>query len=397
MKRILKISDETLILIMLAFMAFSISIWSNYRQLWLQDFGFNLAEISKILSVALICSAIISFVISLFSTEVKIKDVLLLGMIIRSCAMTILVFNPNTYVIKICTLLCIMCETMFSIGFYPLLSTVNKSSSTYRKQSLINYISKDAGIIICGLLIGVVVGNRVFDYNSCLFLSLISSVIAICILLLYAPNKIYKKGKVLKINVAIKNLFKSKINNIYLFIQFVVNISYGLIFGLMMLLLTDYIEFSVAFASIFIIGANVLGSIMCSFFIKYGKKISVKMSNIIKYGTRVLFYFLAFLFNNRIWFIIAVVFSYITYRLLDDKINGVYIRNIDTDSQFLFGNIRYFVLSIGEGVGTYLAGYILQISFNSLFLAASIVTLLQVILYFGLDNLRQKDKTYMLD
>ena len=188
---------------------------------------------------------------------------------------------------------------------------------------------------------------------------------------------------------AIKNLYKSKINNYFLFTQFIMNIAYGIVFGIMMLVLTNYINFSVSVASIFIIVCNLLGSIACSMFIKHGKNITTDVSIFIKYGSRVVVYFVAFLTNNIVFFIIAIVVAYITSRILEDKINGVYIRRIDTDSQFLFGNIRYFVLSLGEGIGTYLAGYLIQISFRSVFLGAAVFTLLQVILFLNLGKIRE--------
>ena len=68
-----KIRDENILMIVLAFMCFSIGIWSNYRQLWLQNVGFSVSEISKLFSVALICSAVIAFIISFFFNKNKCK------------------------------------------------------------------------------------------------------------------------------------------------------------------------------------------------------------------------------------------------------------------------------------------------------------------------------------
>lgn len=387
--KFLSISDEDILMIVLAFMSFSIGIWTNYRGLWLESVGFSVVSISRIISVALICSAIISFVISLFSTKVKIKNVIQLSIIIRSISMLILLFNRNEYIIKICMLLTIMCDVMFSIAYYPLLSTVNKGESAFRKQNLINYLAKDAGVILCGLLFGITIGTKVFDYNTCLFVAIVTSILSGLVLILFNQNKYYKKSSNIPIKKAIKNLYKSKINNYFLFTQFIMNISYGIIFGLMMLLLTNYINFSVSVASIFIIVCNLVGSIACSLFIKYGKSLSTYTSIFIKYGSRVIIYLLAFLFNNNIVFIIAIIIAHVTGRILEDKINGVYVRRIDTDSQFLFGNIRYFVLSLGEGIGTYLAGYLIQISFRSIFLGAAVFTILQIILFVNLGKIKE--------
>lgn len=388
-KKFCNINDENVLMIVLAFISFSIGIWSNYRQLWLKSIGFDVVSISRILSVALMCSAIISFVISIFSTKVKIKSVTLMCIIFRAIALSILLVNRNTYIIKICMLLSIMCDVMFSISYYPLLSIVNKGESAYRKQNLISYLAKDTGIIFCGLLVGITIGNRIFDYNSCLFIAIISSLMGAFILILFNQDKYYKKRNILPIKKALKNLYKSKINNYFLFTQLIMNISYGIVFGIMMLILTNYINFSVSVASIFIIVCNLLGSIACSLFIKHGKDLSNYASIFIKYGTRALIYLIAFLINNIVFFVIAIIVAHITGRILDDKINGVYVRKIDTNSQFLFGNIRYFVLSLGEGIGTYLAGYLIQISFRSIFLGAAVFTILQIILFVNLGKIKE--------
>lgn len=391
-----KISDENLLMIVLTFMSFSIGIWANYRQLWLSNIGFSLTEISRILSVALVCSAIISFVISMFSTKVKIKHVILLGMAFRTLAMACLLLMNGNFLVKTCILITVMCEVIFSISFYPLLSTVNKSSDTYRKHSLINYLAKDAAIVSCGLLIGVTVGKIVFDLNSCLFISMISCILSFSFLLMFNQKNTTKKKETSILKVS-KKLLSSKINKFYLFIEFVLNIPYGIIFGLMMLILTDCIGFDVSFASIFIIGCNLVGSLACSLFIKYAKKLSVRNSILIKYGSRVITYLIAFTLNNFWGYIIAIVTAYVSSRILGDKIDGTYVRKVSDDSQFLFGNLRYFLLSLGEGVGTFLAGYLLQISFSSIFLGAALFTTLQIILLIWLDIIRKKDPKYADD
>lgn len=356
----------------------------------LQDIGFNLEGISNVLSIALVCSAIISFVVSLFSDKVKIKNIIILFMVIRVLSLAILLLTKDNYIIRVCMLLCIMSEVIFSISFYPLLSTVNKGEDSYRKHALISYIAKDAAIISCGLLIGVVVGNIVFDLNSCLFIALVSNILGIISLFLFNQNKLYKKKNILPFKKSLRNLFKSRVTNYFLFIQFIANISYGMVFGLMMIVLTDYLNFEISFSSIFVIICNVFGSIACSLFIRFGKKLSIKLSVLIKYVPRVIIYLIAFLTNNLIIYISSLLIAIVTSRVLDDKVNGTYIRKIDTDSQFLFGNIRYFVLSLGEGAGIYLAGALLKISFSSLFLGAAIITILQIIMFIMLDNLSQK-------
>ena len=114
-RKFLRIKQEDVILIALGFMSFSCGVWANYRQLWLQSEGFSVTQISSILSAALICSAVISFVLSLFSTKIRVKSVMLLALIFRCLAMMCLLLVDQIYVIKVCVLLTIMCEVIFSI------------------------------------------------------------------------------------------------------------------------------------------------------------------------------------------------------------------------------------------------------------------------------------------
>ncbi|MBR4178977.1 MAG: MFS transporter [Bacilli bacterium] len=385
MKRVKKISDENLLMIVLAFLAFSIGIWGNYRQLWLEDVGFTLIGISKLFSVALICSAIISFIISLFSYKIKIKDIVLLSILMRSISMVILLFTSNMFIIKTMMLLCIMCEVIFAIAFYPLLTYITKTDESYRKKTLIEYFARDIGIVSCGLLIGVSLGKFVFNYDTCLLISTFASLLSMVFLAMF--NHKEKHKKVESLTKSFKELLSNKINKVFLTNQLIINISYGIVFDLMMLILTNYINFEVSLASVFIIVCNVLGSIFASIFSKYGKNLSISVSSIIKFGTRSLGYFVAFTMNNITSFIIAIVVAYISSRILEDKVTGKFLQIIDEENQFLYGNIRYFVACIGEGIGTFLAGVLIGYSFRVLFLGAAIVTLIQTIILIYLGKL----------
>lgn len=386
-----KISDENILLIVLALMSFSIGIWANYRQLWLQSNNFSLSQISKILSVALICSGVIAFIISLFSSKVKIKNIILEAIVIRCFALMTLLLNVNEFTIKTCILLSIMCEVIFSISYYPLLSIKNKSNALFNRKNLIDYIAKDTGIISCGLLVGISVGKIIFDYNSCLFLSLISCLLSGLFLVLYKQPKLNKKENT-NLKESFIKILKSKTNIVFLIEQVFVNISYGIVFDLLLLILTSYIKLEVSFASIFIIVSNIFGSISCTYFNKITNKISVNTANIIKFGSRFLGYLVAALTNNIYIYLLSIFIAHVTSRTLEDKVLAVFINNVDGNSKFLYENIRYFIASIGEGIGAFLAGIFLAKSLKMLFMAAAIFTLLQMIVLYYTEKLRIRNE-----
>ena len=377
-KKINKIGNERLILIVLFLMSFSMGIWGNYRQLWLKDRLFSLTDISRIFSVALICSAVISFIISLFSSKIKIKNVIIESIFIRLLAMIVLFFTKDIFVIKIGILLTVMCEVIFSVSYYPLLAYVNKSDEMFKKKSLVDYIARDIGIIGCGILLGISIHNiPLLTYQGCLIIALIANTLSGLFLLFFKANeKISQEhGALLK---SFKNILKDKTNRIYLISVLFIDISYGIIFDLMMLILTgeSYINFEVSIASIFIIVCNFLGSVFCSMFNKFSKKISFNLGILIKFGTRLL----TFITEDINAFIISIVVSYITSRLLEDKSTGTFLQRVKNEDQFLFGNIRYFVACIGEGIGAFLAGVLIVSAFKNIFLGAAITTTIQIIL-----------------
>ena len=382
--------EENILMIVYALMAFSIGIWGNYRQLWLDDFGFSVTEISRILSVALVCSAVISFIISIFSAKVRVKNVVFLSIIFRSVSMLILFATREVFWIKFSILLSIMCDVIFSIAFYPLLTFVTKTDESYRKKTFIEYFAKDIGIISCGLLIGVSLGKYVFNYNTCLSISIVSSILASIVLLLFRGQEKHNRKEKLTLKKSFIDIFSSKLNRFFLYNQLVINISYAIVFDLIMIILTQYVGFKVAVTSVFIIVCNVLGNLVNVIFNKFGKNLSIKNSSIIKFGIRALGYLIAFILNNNIGFIIAIVFGFITSRILEDKVTGVFLQLIDEENQFLHSNIRYFVSCIGEGIGTFIAGILLMISFKYIFLGAGIITLIQVIMLIYMAKLKEK-------
>ena len=382
MKKLNKVGNEKIILIVLFFMSFSMGVWSNYRQLWLEERLFTITDISRILSVALICSSVISFIISLFSGKIKIKDIIFESIIIRTISMILLLFVQDSFTIKTCILLTIMCEVIFSVSYYPLLVLINKTDEMYRKKSLIDYVSRDIGIIGCGLLLGISIHNiPILTYQGCLVIALIANILSgIALLMFNHKEKVSNEhGALLK---SFKNIFKDKTNIIYLISVLFIDISYGIVFDLMMLILTgkDYINFEVSYASIFIIVCNFLGSVFCSMFNKLSNKISFNFGIFIKFGTRLLSFIIAYLTNDINAFIIAIVISYITSRLLEDKSTGTFLKRVKNEDQFLYGNIRYFIACLGEGVGAFLAGVLIVISFKNIFLGAAITTTIQIIL-----------------
>lgn len=382
--------NENILMIVYALVCFSMGGWSNYRQLWLSEAGFSVTEISRLFSVALICSAIISFIISIFSVKVKVKNVVFLSIIFRSISMLMLFATKDIFLIKASTLLCIMSDVIFMVSFYPMLTFVTMSDESYRRKTLIEYIAKDVGIISCGLLFGVSFGKYIFDYNTCLIIAIISCILSGFILLFFNGEEKHTKKEKLTLKKSFKEILSSKINRLFLYNQLIINISYAVIFDLIMIILTEYISFEVSFASVFIIVCNVLANMINILINKYGKNMSLKVSAIVKFGTRTLGYIVAFILNNWTGFVLAIVIGLLTSRMLEDKVTGSFLQLINEENQFLHSNIRYFISCIGEGIGAFIAGILLSVSFKYIFLGAAILTFVQTIIQIYMSKLKEK-------
>ena len=391
MKKETKKTNENILMIVLAFMSFSVGIWSNYRQLWLQEAGFSVSEISKILSVALVCSSIICLIMTFFSAKIKIKNIMVLSFVFRSISMIALFFVNSIFAVKTLILLGIMCEVIFNITFYPLLTFESKTDEAFQRKTIINYFGKDIGIVGCGLLMGFTIGKYVFDYNTCLLIATISAIIGLFYLVKFKSSQDLAKNPSTLFG-QFKDIFSLKLNRIFLYNQLIMNISYGIVFDLIMIILTTYIGFNIAFTSVFIIVCNMLGTVASAILNKYSKNYSIGLSSVIKFGFRAISYIVAFALNTKMSFIIAIVIGYITCRILEDKVTGKFLQIVDENNQLFYGNVRYFIISLGEGIGAFIAGVLLTSSLRLLFLGAAIITILQTIIMLYLSKLRKNIK-----
>ncbi len=374
-KKYFNISNKKVLIISLALMSFSIGIWNNYRGIWLKSNIFLLTDVGNIISCALICSSIIIIIITLISSKIRIKKLIIEIMHIRINSLFILLITNNIFIIILCVILSIICEVIFSLSFYPLLSFEDNSDLMYRKKSVVEYFSMDIGIIFCGFLLGLFA----FNYDHCLLLSLISSILSLIILNFYNNNSFLRHKDNNSLKVAIKNILSIKSNKLFLLSSFFAKISYGIVFDLMIIILINNLYFDDLSSSIYIIINNMIGNFLCLFLNKINNKITINNGILIKFGTRVIFYLFAFIFNKKLVFILSISISYITSKILDNKVTGVFIRENKNKDKFTFENIRYFIESFAEGIGILLASILLGISLRVLFLCAALITIIQIV------------------
>jgi len=176
-----RISNENRILIMLAFFSVSLGLWGNFRQLWLQNNGLEVGKISNILSLGTFLCVI---GIIIFSKKIKVnslKTFISTALVLKAINLVglFVIDNSNIMIfIRIFVMLDIILEKLIIISIYPLIVTIKKDDNFYSKRKLTEYLFRDLGLLIGGILIGKVIAGVVVNYNICLLISVVFLVFA---------------------------------------------------------------------------------------------------------------------------------------------------------------------------------------------------------------------------
>lgn len=382
-----KIKDENKILIMLAFFSISIGLWENFKQLWLQSNSFNISQIGTILSIASMVSAVCIFIISTRIELKNIKKFISVTLIMKILTMLLLFINNggNTQTIKILIVLDVLLEKFIILSIYPLIICIEKSDTLYSKRKLVEYLFKDIGIFIGGIIIGRTVKQLTIDYNVLLLLSIIFTIVSALILI-----SINAKNKNEKIKVSIKDIMKDKITIIYLIYYCIASIAMSVGLGLKMLMLTNKLGFSDVGATnyLLIIGltADVIGIIALKFLTPKSDYLAISL----KFGIRFILYILAFFINNHIMSMIAITWSIVISTAYENKTDAPYINRIKNEYSIFFSNIRYMTWMAGNAIGLYFAGKIYSYGINYMFGLSAIFMFIQIGLAYYLIYLRKK-------
>lgn len=384
----ISINNQKRIILVLFFMSLSIGIWFNYRQIWLLDNLIAIEKIGKILSIGFLGSSIISIIVSFFSTKVKIKEILVLTTSISIVSMIGLLFlykSDNIYLIKLLVLLTIICENLFLVGIYPLLTTVKKSSMMFEKNTIVQNLGKDLGVFIGGIFIGRVLFNYKLDSNFCLLLSIILSLISFYFLITIRYEKDNtNKIKIKKYKDALKEIFSKKIIVIYFLFCFFLNIAWDTVMGLQFILLTDTFSFTENISSNFLLIFGMISTFIAIFVVRKIKFKNNFRACLYKYGTRAILYLIAFILNSKICFILAFTVTLLNSRMASKYTDGRYINVISDDLQLMISNLRFVMICLGETVGLFIAGIVFNYGVKYLFLVAFLFYMVALILSYYL-------------
>lgn len=384
---------ENQILIMLAFFSISIGLWGNFRQLWLQDNGFSISQISIILSLGTFVSVLGIIFVGKFISLNRLKNIITISIGIKFLDTILLYFCNKTGLsnyITLFTVIDIIVEYIVITSIYPLITTITKSNTIYSKRKLTEYLFEDIGILIAGIIIGKNILGIVVDYNICLMISNIFLLISILMMLRIKPIKLETKIK--EQSSILKYILKDKIIVIYLFYGFLAGVAISTGLGLKILLLKNFFDFTDSNATNYILIVELIGDIFGILALKYMTPKNDYLTITIKFGIRFIAYCIAFISNNLLLTFIAITWSLFIGPAYENICDGPYINSVKDVYQLKFTNLRYIVKFLGESVGIFFCGLMYNIGLRYIFGLSAFFMIFQLALAYKLIYMRNHNR-----
>lgn len=386
-----KIKNENKILIMLAFFSISVGLWGNFRQLWLQDNNFAVTNISNIISIGTFISVIIIGLIGKYIKLDKLKNTLVMVLIIKLLNMICLyILNKTTSIdlIKVSIIIDIVTEYIIITSIYPLITTIVKTGEIYSKRRLTEYLFRDVGILFGGIFIGRTIAGLLINYNMCLLISNIFLMFSLLVLLNIRVNDSRNSDEYKKISS--KYIFKDKILIVYLIYTLIGTIAMSTALGLKMLTLTNYFKFSDNLATNYLLVIGLLADIFGIIALKYLTPKNDYLTITIKFGIRFLGYIIAFVSNNVIITLIAITWSIFISTAYENICDAKYINRVENKYQLSFSNICHIIRFLGEAIGVFLCGIMYEIGLRYMFGLSACFMIFQISLAYYMIYLRKK-------
>lgn len=380
---------ERKILVMLACFSTSVGLWENFRQLWLQDNGFNATDVSIVTSIGLLLSVVgVIFVgyhlktrhLKSFMTivlGVKLVDLLILRSLDATNAL---------WAMGICTMVDVVTSYLIVASVYPLITTIIKSNEIYSKRKLVEYWFRDIGVLIGGLVLGQSVFGRIIDYNACLVISVLFLSLAILTMSSFKIKPIEKEAP--KGGSILKYVLKSKLQVCYMIYAFLAAMSFATALGLKMLVLTNYLDFSAGTATNYLLIVGLLSDVVGVLALKYFTPKNDYLTLTLKFGIRLLAYVITVIAEDPFMSMLAITWSILISTAYEDVTDGCYINLVDNRHQLSYSTIKHVMSFAGEAVGTLLCGAMYGFGIGFMMGAAAIITAVQLSIAFYLIHLR---------
>lgn len=368
----------------------------TFQELWLKDNGLSIKTIGTVYSLcAFLAIAVLFFSSSLVKNN-KLK-VFSTSLLITKFTLCMFMFFINgsglNNLIKLLVIMDYVVDTEFYACFYPMMSMINKSDKVYAWRTITYDIMFYLGAFFATFTLGKTISKLIINYNSFLLIGCFFLLIGILLEISIDLNKYIKIKSKLKKNYSrmLSNIFKDKITIYYLLFVLLSNISYYAIVGVIMLVFTEGIGYSPVTSSIIIMALGISSAIFGSIVIS---KLTLKNDYInisIKYLIKPILYLIAFIFNNNIFFVIAIIYA----KLLNDSYEHIsdapYVNRFSKEEQFEFNNIRDSFKYLGRSIGTLICGIAITITLRLNFALSFVFGIIAVIVAYYLLSLKNNE------
>ncbi len=386
-----QINNQKRILIMLCFFAISIGLWGNFRQLWLADNLLNAAEIAKTMSYA----SILAVLYLIYYTNVisinKLKLGVGLTLFLKILVTTLLALVNgigDIHLIKFLFFVDIACENMILSSIYPFLISYQQKEEIYGKKSVVEFSSKTIGILLGSILFGRTFGHLLVNYNICLMISIIFLILSLCTLI-FIGEEGHKKVECS--NKGLLNYLKKEalVKRYFVYTLFT-QISYYIVFGLNMLILTNYATLSPSQATWFVLIFSLLASIFGKLALNHLRSKNDYINFFAKFLVRTILYIFIFITNHSKVLLVGIAYFILTSVAYDYVINGFVNEQIKEQYTLGFTVVQYIINLVGEAIGVFLAGMMYAHGFRYIYLAASLFMVVQLGLGIRLISIKRK-------
>ena len=373
---------KSLLWVLIAIGLYSLSrgIWYNYQSLWLQDNGFSVNTISMIETLSSLGMVSASIIFFNHITKKRLKNFIVILLFFKIFILTTLFIangTGNDIFIKILILYDNIINTEILVSFYPLLTLFEKDDKLYGKKGLIDSTLYDIGVIFGCFFLGKNILSFDMNFNMFLLISLLIVFISF-IIIKDTPIENIAEDSVPITGELFSFIKKDKLTKLYFNYLFCGEISYNIVCGVKVLLLTNIIGLSVGRTSTYIMVISIVSDIVGIIILKKFTLKNNYLNLLIKFGGRTLLYLLVFLIPNNLTCIVALSYALLFSNSYSHITEAPYTNRIDDDCQLAFSNIKNMVSYTAKAIGVFICGLGFTIGIRYTFFLAFILVLIQM-------------------
>jgi len=375
------------IFLVLFFFALSGGVFYNFEELWMANNNMSTKTIGVVFSLCALLSVSVMFLCSNLVNRKKLRKfscALLLIKTIVLFALFILYKTGLNPLIKFLVMLDYVVDVEIYASIYPMISNITKNNRIYAIRGIVYTFAYYAGALLTSVLLGKTIMALKIDFNTYCLIGSVLMFIAFLILSNTDLEKYYKKEKESKYDAfgsVIKKVKNDKVSQNYLLFILFGDTSYNCINGLLILLLTTNLGFSVTAASYIKLGAGIATVFVSALILN---KLTSKNDYInlsIKYVGRLILYILALLTGNRIIFLITIIYVRLLSEAYTHVTDAPYINRFNPKDQLALCNLKAMTSYFAKSIGNLLCGIALTLGVKFNFIFAIVFIIIQ--LYFG--------------